>query len=308
MKPAAFDYYRPTTINETLELLTDHGMDGKILAGGQSFVPILNMRMSSPECLIDINHLSDLNYVRMEEGFLKIGSLTRQRELETSKLIQKHVPLLAEAAPFIGHVQTRNRGTIGGSLVHADPSAELPLCFLALDAKMKIRCLDEERQADISDFFVTYLTTDMMPDELLTEILIPINGDKGYAFEEFSRRHGDFAIVAAACLLRTDSQGNIVSGNLVLGGIDAVPVKADKTIDFLIGKSITEDSLQEAVQLSTVDTDPDEDMHASRDYRIHLAQVVAKRAIMKAYERALKKEDNNGKGSERGKNQDTTHY
>jgi len=294
MKPAAFDYYRPTTLEETLELLAEHGDEGKIIAGGQSFVPILNMRMSTPECLIDINHLPDLDYIRVEDGFLKIGALTRQRELETSELVRKHVPLLAEAVPFIGHTQTRNRGTVGGSLAHADPSAELPLCFLALDAKMKIHGTDGERQADIEDFFITYLTTELMPDELLTDILIPIGEKKGYAFEEFSRRHGDFAIVAAACLLKTDSQGNILSGNLTLGGIDAIPVKAEEAIDALVGKPLTEESLEEACQLSTEDADPDDDLHASREYRIHLAKVVANRAIKKAYQRAIQGEDYRG--------------
>jgi 2-furoyl-CoA dehydrogenase FAD binding subunit len=289
MKPAAFDYFCPATIGETLELLTEYGDEGKMIAGGQSFVPILNMRMSEPEFLIDINGLKELEGIRVEDDVVKIGALTRQRLLEQTDAIKRHVPLLSEATGFIGHMQTRNRGTVGGSLAHADPSAELPLCFLALDAKVNIRSLDGDRKASMNDFFITYLTTELMPNELLADIEIPIPKANGYAFEEFSRRHGDFALVAVACLLTVDTDGRIQSTRLVLGGVDAVPLLAEQSIDALEGQVLTEELVEKAAILATEDADPDEDLHASKEYRIHLAQVITKKALVKAYDRAMQK-------------------
>ncbi|MDY0393785.1 FAD binding domain-containing protein [Virgibacillus halophilus] len=218
MKPAVFSYLCPSTLEETIDMLTEYGDEGKIIAGGQSFVPILNMRMSEPEYLIDIHQLEELRGIRLEGESVKIGALTTQRELEKNTLIMECFPVLKEAVRFIGHVQTRNRGTVGGSLAHADPSAELPLSFLALNAEIIVQSTSDERIADINEFFLTYLTTDMMPDEILTEIQVPLNQPKGYAFEEFSRRHGDFALVSVVCLLSTDEAGKIESVRLALGG------------------------------------------------------------------------------------------
>lgn len=290
MKPAAFDYYRPSTINEALQLLSEYGDEGKVLAGGQSFIPILNMRLSAPECLIDINHLHDLDYIKIEKDLLKIGALTRQSQLETSELIKEYVPLLFEAAPYIGHMQTRNRGTVGGSVVHGDPSAEIPLALLALNGKVVIRSLEDERIVNLNDFYLTYLTTDIMPDELLTEIQIPVQRiPKGYSFIEFSRKHGDFALVAVACLLDIDEQGYITSGRLTIGGIDAVPLLVEEAFADLIGKPVTDDLITGVAKKATVAAEPDDDLHASKEYRINLAQVMTKRAINQAYRRAVQR-------------------
>ncbi|MFD2211388.1 FAD binding domain-containing protein [Virgibacillus halophilus] len=286
MKPAVFSYLCPSTLEETIDMLTEYGDEGKIIAGGQSFVPILNMRMSEPEYLIDIHQLEELRGIRLEGESVKIGALTTQRELEKNTLIMECFPVLKEAVRFIGHVQTRNRGTVGGSLAHADPSAELPLSFLALNAEIIVQSTSDERIADINEFFLTYLTTDMMPDEILTEIQVPLNQPKGYAFEEFSRRHGDFALVSVVCLLSTDEAGKIESVRLALGGIDAVPVLADEAMDFLAGKEPAEKVLEEAAELAIENADPDEDLHASVDYRLHLAKTLTKKAIQKAYNRA----------------------
>ncbi|MDQ0341010.1 carbon-monoxide dehydrogenase medium subunit/2-furoyl-CoA dehydrogenase FAD binding subunit [Caldalkalibacillus uzonensis] len=290
MKPAPFDYYRPSTLEETLQLLTEFEEEAKIIAGGQSFIPILNMRLSEPGVLVDINQLSDLEYITVEDGYLKIGALTRQRTLELSSLVQQHVPLLSEALPFIGHLQTRNRGTVGGSLVHADPSAEIPLALSVLNAEVVLRSTEEIRTVEIGDFFLTYLTANILPHELLTEIRIPsANILPGYAFVEFSRRHGDFAIVAVASQLAADQDGRIHSGRLALGGIDAVPVVADDAINILIGRQPTDELINQALELALEDADPDDDLHASREYRLQLARVLAKRALLTAYERALKR-------------------
>ena len=285
MKPASFFYLCPSTLEETMDLLTEYGDEGKIIAGGQSFVPILNMRMSEPEYLIDIHQLNELEGIRLEDNIIKIGALTTQRILEKHVLIKEHLPVLEEAVKFIGHVQTRNRGTVGGSVAHADPSAELPLSFLALNAEIIVQNTSDTRTADINEFFLTYLTTDMMPDEILTEIHVPIHQPKGYAFEELSRRHGDFALVSVVCLLSTDDDAKIDSVRLAVGGIDAVPILAEEAMDFLIGKELTEKVLEEAADLAIENADPDEDLHASVDYRIHLAKTLTKKAIQKAYNR-----------------------
>ncbi|MDA5108047.1 xanthine dehydrogenase family protein subunit M [Brevibacillus thermoruber] len=290
MKPASFNYYRPSTLEETLQLLQDCGDEGKLIAGGQSLIPILNMRLSSLEHVIDINGLRELDFIRLEEGILKIGGLCRQRSLEKSPTVKEVAPLLSEAVPFIGHVQTRNRGTVGGSLVHADPTAEIPLSLLALDATAIIQSAEETREVPVQDFFITYLTTDIAPTEMLTEIQIPVDTlPKGYAFVEFSRRHGDFALVAAACLLDTDEDGTITAGRLAIGGVDAVPMIAQEAMDVLLGEKLTDALLEEAGQIAAENTDPEGDLHASREYRLHLAKVFTKRAIRNAYERSLQK-------------------
>lgn len=292
MKPASFDYYRPESLDEALQLLNQHGMEGKVIAGGQSLVPILNLRLASPECLIDINRLKELDYIRVDGDCLKIGGLTRQRDLERSPLINEHVPLLTEAAQHIGYIQTRNRGTVGGSLVHADPSAELPLTFLALEAKAVIRCLEAERVVPITDFFITYLTVDMQPDELLTEVQIPLEGlPKGYAFQEFSRRHGDFALVAVACLVDIDQEDRITACKLAIGGINAVPVLIEEAPSISQGKRLSAELLEKVSECVREHADPDDDLHGTREYRTHLAQVLTKRALIQAYQRAQGKGD-----------------
>lgn len=290
MKPASFDYFRPSTAEEAFQLLFQSGDEGKLIAGGQSLIPILNMRLSAPGCLIDINGLQDLNYIRQEAEWIRIGAMTRQRDVEKSGLIRELSPLLSEAVPFIGHMQTRNRGTVGGSVVHADPTAELPLSLLALDGRAVIQSAGETREVELREFFVTYLTTDIMPGELLTEVKIPLEGlPKGYSFQEYSRRHGDFALVAAACVIDADAEGRITAARLALGGVDAVPLLAEEAADLLIGEKLTDSLLEEAGILASAHVDPEGDLHASREYRLHLARVFAKKAMKAAYLRAVGK-------------------
>lgn len=287
MKPAKFDYYKPNTLNEALSLLEELGENGKIIAGGQSLVPIMNMRLATPEALIDINNLEDLHYIKKEDSMIKIGALTRQRIVETSDIIRENCGLLADSIPHIGHVQTRNRGTIGGSLVHADPTAELPLALLALKGTLHISSSDEVRVVEAEDFFITYLTTDMMPYEILTEIQIPImEGRVGYAFAEIARRHGDFGIVAAACVMTIDDNENIESIRLTLGGVEAIPLLVEEAEEIFQGEKVT-DSLLEQITEAVVDViDPESDLHASAEYRTHLAKILTKRVINEAYSKA----------------------
>lgn len=294
MKPAPFDYYRPGTLDEAVQLLAQCGDEGKLLAGGQSLVPILNMRLAVPQCLIDINALEELSYVRVEDDWLKIGSLTRQRQLEVSTVIRNKAPLLAEAIPFIGHMQTRNRGTIGGSLVHADPTAELALSCLALDSVAVITSSTARREVNLRDFFLTFLTTDVAQDEVLTEIKLPIGSlPDGSAFTEYSRRHGDFALVDTACVLDVDDSQQITDVRLVVGGVDAVPVLVEDVAAVLIGEQLSNSLLKKVGEIVVLNVDPESDLHASREYRLHLARVFAEKTLETAY----------GRATERGKHQ-----
>ncbi|MFC0471236.1 xanthine dehydrogenase family protein subunit M [Halalkalibacter kiskunsagensis] len=287
MKPGKFDYYCPTNVDEALDLLDESGFDGKIIAGGQSLVPIMNMRLSAPECLIDINRLDDLDFIEVDQGVLKVGALTRQSRVETSDMIQTYSGLLSEAIPYIGHVQTRNRGTFGGSLVHADPTAEIPLSLMALGGTAIISSKEEKREVNVEDFFVTYLTTDVMPTELMTEIHIPIwSGRVGSSFKEISRRHGDFALVASACQVTVDHQNRIENIRLALGGVEAIPLLLEEISDVMKGERLSDSLFSKVEEVVEATVDPESDLHASAEYRRHQAKVLAKQTIVGAYNRA----------------------
>ncbi|MCP3761100.1 xanthine dehydrogenase family protein subunit M [Domibacillus sp. A3M-37] len=287
MKPPKFEYYKPATLEEALNLLEEAGDDGKIIAGGQSLVPIMNMRLASPKCLIDINGLEELSYIKNEDNTLKIGTLTRQSDVEQSEMVANVCGLLAEAITQIGHVQTRNRGTIGGSIVHADPSAELPLALLTLNGSVQITSKDEVRTVAAEDFFITYLTTDIMPTEVLTEVTIPLMEEKsGYSFQEIARRHGDFALVAAACHMTVDDEGLITAVRLALGGVEAIPLLIGDAEDILTGEQLSDLLMEQVTESVEMESDPESDLHASSEYRMHLAKVLTKRVLTQAYERA----------------------
>ncbi|WP_085507102.1 FAD binding domain-containing protein [Thalassobacillus devorans] len=287
MKPAKFDYHRPDNLPDALRLLDEAGFDGKIIAGGQSLVPIMNMRLATPECLIDINGLTDLDFIECKDHVVKIGAMTRQSQVEDSEVVGQNIPLLKEAVPFIGHVQTRNRGTIGGSIVHADPSAELPLVLMTLGGKVKISSGDEERIVDAEDFFITYLTTDLMPTEILTEIHIPVwEGQTGHSFMEVARRHGDFALVAASCQMAVDEVGRIGNVRLALGGVEAIPFLIEDAQTVLCGEQLTEGLIEQLAEIVGESVEPESDLHASEEYRRHLAKVLTSRTLRQAYERA----------------------
>ncbi|MDQ1005167.1 2-furoyl-CoA dehydrogenase FAD binding subunit [Neobacillus niacini] len=287
MKPPKFDYYKPTTLSEALDLLEEIGDDGKIIAGGQSLVPIMNMRLASPKCIIDINGLNELDYIKHEGNVLKIGTLTRQSKVEKSEIVANACGLLLEAITQIGHVQTRNRGTFGGSIVHADPSAELPLALLTMNGSVQIASKDEVRNVDAEDFFITYLTTDIMPTEILTEVSIPIiEGRSGYSFQEIARRHGDFALVAASCLMTVDDQNQISSVRLALGGVEAIPLLIEDAEDILVGEILSDSLIDKLLESVEMAVEPESDLHAAAEYRTHLAKILTKRTLTQAYERA----------------------
>ncbi|MCL6594349.1 MAG: xanthine dehydrogenase family protein subunit M, partial [Alicyclobacillus sp.] len=272
MKPPSFDYYRPDNLEEALAALAELGSDGKVLAGGQSLVPMLNMRLSAPACLIDINGLAELNYLRWSEGWLHIGALTRQRVLELDPLVRQRFPLLTEALPWIGHVQTRNRGTVGGSVVHADPTAELPLSLQALSGVAVLSSAQGQREVPLASFFLTYMTTDLGPDELLTEVKVPVPApQQGWAFVEFSQRRGDFALVDVACLLQTDAQGKMSDVRLLVGGVDGVPLPLVEAEQLLDGECWGAALQAELQQLVAASVEPEADVHGSAEYKRHLA-------------------------------------
>ncbi len=288
MKPAKFEYQDPDSVEEALDLLKQYGGDAKILAGGQSLVPMMNFRLASPEVLIDINKLKDLDYVREVDGKLAIGALTRQTTLEFSESVRSKCGLLADAAELIGHPQTRNRGTVGGSIVHADPTAELTAIARALDAEMVIRSKEGERTDSAEEFFVSVMTSNLEPEEMLVEVRFPVlSSETGWAFEEFVLRHGDFAVVGVTTVVTLDSNEVCTDARLAAIGVDETAFRDPALEEILKGEKITDAALEEVAHLLSAKVDPFDDLHASAAQRKHLVGVLAKRALRKAADMAL---------------------
>lgn len=270
-----------------MQLAAQYGGEAKFLAGGQSLVPMMNMRLVQPAVLIDLNRVGELAFVQEDTGVLRVGALTRHRQLETDPLIRRHVPLLAEAERFVAHTAIRTRGTVGGSLAHADPSAELPLAAVVLDAVLVLEGPAGRREVPAGEFFLTYLTTAKADDEILTEVRFPVMpAGAGYAVEEFSRRHGDFAIVAAMAVLELTPTGHIARARLGLGGVAGTPVRLSDQEAFLQGRPADHASLAEAAAQAAAGLSPDADLHASAEYRRALAQTLLLRALRRSVERA----------------------
>jgi CO/xanthine dehydrogenase FAD-binding subunit len=284
MKPASFEYYAPASLEEALRLLARHKDTARPLAGGQSLVPLMNFRLARPGCLVDLNGVSELDYLKVENGHLRIGAMTRQRALERSAEVAAGWPLLHEATRHVGHVQIRNRGTVGGSLAHAYPCAELPVAMGALDASFKLRGQETERVMQAQDFFVDALSTLLEPGELLVEILVPKTPPRtGSAFQEISRRHGDFALAAVAATVTLRSDGTIDIANLVFTG--AKPHRSLKTA-MLIGTKPDAASFNDVASAAAAELDPESDIHASAEYRKEVSKVLARRALAQAAARA----------------------
>jgi CO/xanthine dehydrogenase FAD-binding subunit len=285
LKPASFDYYKPETLSEALDLLEQFGETAKPLAGGQSLVPMMNMRLARPAQLIDLNGLRELNYLKVEDGELRIGAMTRQRVLERSAIVAEGWPLLREATCYVGHVQIRNRGTVGGSLVHAYPAAELPVVMTALEATMVLRSPQEERTVTASSFFVDAMTTSLKTGELLVEVRVPrVPPRTGWSFQEVSRRHGDFALMGVAGLLTLRADGIIERARLVFCG--ATPHRAAKIEQQLAEERPGSALFRDVANSAAADLEPDSDIHASAEYRKQVAKVLARRVLEQAAERA----------------------
>jgi CO/xanthine dehydrogenase FAD-binding subunit len=291
VKPAAFDYHAPPSIQETLAMLATFVRDDrnvKLLAGGQSLIPLMNIRLAEPEIVIDLNGLeAELSYVRLDGSTLRIGALTRHHHVADDPLVLAHAPLLAEATSLIGHAAILSRGTIGGSLVHADPAAEFPLAAVALGATVTLRKLAGARTLDARDFFLAALTSDVEPDEILVEAVFPVMPPRsGQAIAEFSRRHGDFAIVAAAAQISLASDGTLADARLAVGGATQTPLACAELLDPLVGSVPSDGALRGALSTVAALVDPDADIHASADDRRELAVEMALRATRRALERA----------------------
>jgi aerobic carbon-monoxide dehydrogenase medium subunit len=286
VRPAPFEYFAPRTVEEALDLLARHGGDAKLLAGGQSLVPMMNMRLVRPGVVVDLNRVAALGGVREEARGLRLGALVRQHALERDGRIAAAAPLLAEAAPVIGHLQTRARGTVGGSLVHADPAAELPACMIALDAVFHLRSARTARACRAQDFFRGLLATALEPDELLAEVEIPAPAPRaGHGFAEVARRHGDFALAGACAALGLDAAGVCRHARLVIFGVGDGPHLARATAG-LIGERPSAARLTEAGRAAAAEIDARGDLHATGEYRRRVAAGLGARVLGSAAARA----------------------
>jgi aerobic carbon-monoxide dehydrogenase medium subunit len=283
LKPAPFEYVAPESVEEALAALQQNNPDGKILAGGQSLLPLLNLRLTKPKLLVDLNGISGLDGIRETPEGLAIGAMTRQSKLEHSLLVRQRCPLLAEAIRYIGHVAIRHRGTIGGSLAHADPAAELPALALALDAKFAIAGRGADRVISAEEFFLDFLTTALAPDEILRQIVFPIiRPSSGYALEEIARRHGDFAIAGVVVIVDLDDAGKIAEARVALFGLAPTPVRARQAERALVGRELDDRAMLDAAVLLEEVLEPPGDIRASSAYRKHAAAVLLSRALKRA--------------------------
>ena len=281
MKPAPFIYHDPNTVEEARKLLSTLE-NARVLAGGQSLIPMMNFRVVSPDHVVDINRISALRHIRINGSDLEIGAGTRQRDLEFSPDVAACCPLILAALAHVGHRQTRNRGTIGGSLCHLDPSAELPMIALATDATMHIEGKDGRRSVPMAEFTKGFMTTALEPDELLTEVTIPTwPGRSGYGFVEFARRRGDFAIVAVAALLAVNERGLISRASIALAGAGPVPIRLSRAEGLVVGQKAADVELADVIDVAH-EINVMEDAHASADYRRHLAGVLTEQALQQA--------------------------
>ena len=286
MKPAPFEYFCPATLEEALALLEQHGSDAKPLAGGQSLIPAMNFRLATPSVLVDLNGLPELAYVRKGDTVLRIGGMTRHRTLETSSVVAADHPLIADTMPFVAHQAIRTRGTIGGSLAHADPAAELPAVMLALQATMTLKKRGGARQVPASEFFIGLFSTAIEPGEILTGIDVPKadHAHTGYAFEEISRRHGDFALAGAAAAVSVDNVGVCTDARVALLSVADRPVIAEQVSRALVGQRPTPQIIRDAAEAAAAnDIDPASDIHASAHYRRRLAAVLIRRVLERAF-------------------------
>jgi carbon-monoxide dehydrogenase medium subunit len=282
MKPPKFDYHAPASVDEAIALLARYGGDGKVLAGGQSLMPLLNFRLSRPAALIDLNRIASLAYIRENGGEVRFGAMTRQRAIEFSPVVRRRLPLLTEATALVGHLPIRTRGTIGGSIAHADPSAEYPTTLAALDGTVVARGPRGERTLGAGALFRSYLATSLAPDEILVEVRLPaMPAGAGFAFEELSRRHGDFAIAGIAAMV-VGTVDRCTAVRLATAGAGPVPIRLRPAEEILERDGLTEAAIAAASRRAAELVDPDSDVHASSDYRRHLVGVLTGRALRRA--------------------------
>ena len=290
MKPAPFDYYAPDTLSDVVALLQrleNDDIDAKVLAGGQSLLPMLSLRVARPEALVDLRKLTDLNYIREEGDALAIGAMTTKSAVEDSPLVQRRQPLLHAATRLVGHRQIRNRGSFGGSFTQADPASEYPAAAIALDMELKVVGPDGERRVAAQDFFITYMTTDLDTTEVLTEIRVPaLPAGTGWSFQEIARRHGDFAMAGVAVTLRVEN-GVCRAPRIVAFGVGATALRLPEAEQVVDGKALDSALFQEAGHAGAAALEePSSDVHASADYRRQLVAVLVARGLAEAVARS----------------------
>ena len=288
MKPAPFEYHVPDSLEQALDLMNQHAGEAKILAGGQSLVPAMNFRVVQPSILIDLNRIGELGFIREEGETVRIGAMTRERHLEFDSSIAKRVPLLTEATPFIAHPQIRNRGTIGGSIVNADPAAELPVLMLALDARLKAKNVSGERWIDAHDFFAGMFTTALTPDEILVAIELPsMPPHTGWSFMEVAPRAGDYALMGVAALVTLDENGKCKQAKMVYLNAGDGPVDAKEAAKILQGEKLNDKLIESSAAVaSEKEINPFGNVHTSAEFQRHLANVLTKKALKQATQRA----------------------
>lgn len=289
MKPPPFEYVAAKSIDEAIAALGRYKGEAKLLAGGQSLTPMLNFRLTRPAALVDLNRVTGIDQIKAENGGLRIGALARHRAIEQSPVVREKMPILSTAAAQVGHLAIRNRGTLGGSLAHADPAAELPMIAALLEAEMKTKSSSGGRTIKAKDFFVGVLTSALEPDEILTEVVLPaLPANTGWGFEELCRRPGDFAIAAVAATV-TVSGGKCTGARISMAGVGGAPLRASKAEAALNGQKLTDAVLKKAGEEASKEADPSNDVHASADFRRHLVSVLTQRALKQAWERAAGK-------------------
>ncbi|MGD9705476.1 MAG: xanthine dehydrogenase family protein subunit M [Acidimicrobiia bacterium] len=281
MKPAAFRYERPLHVHEAIELLSDDTVDARVLAGGQSLVPLMAMRLSRPDVIIDLNAIDDLRGIRVDGDTLRIGAMTRQAEAEHDPLVAAHVPVLATILGRVGHVATRNRGTIGGSVAHADPAAELVAFAVLVDATCVLQGPNGVRRVRAADFFETYFTTAINPDEILVELTIPLPGmPRQFAIEEFARRAGDFAIAGVIAMF-DEVDSTVTDPRLVAFAAGPTPIRGDAAEELLRDRVLTTALAAAGAALADA-CSPADDIHGSAGYRRELVATLTERALLSA--------------------------
>jgi CO/xanthine dehydrogenase FAD-binding subunit len=287
MKPAPFLYAAPSTLAEAITLLATHGEQAKLLAGGQSLVPMMNFRLARPEYIIDLNKIPALDAITEQDNTLVVGAMTRQRSIERSALVRQRYPLLLEAIQLVGHTAIRNRGTVGGSIAHADPAAELPAVLLTYGGSVTVQGPQGVRQIPAAELFLTYFTTTLAADEILTEVRFPRwPQGTGWCFLEESRRHGDFAMVGVAALATLDTAGRCTRVAVALTGVGGTPHNVGEAATMLLGQVPDTVRLADVGQAAAAGVEPEGDIHASAAFRRHLSGVLTRRALRKAVERA----------------------
>ncbi len=287
MIPRSFEYFSPRTLEEAIGLLHKLGPDAKLLSGGQSLIPMMKLRIVSPQHIVDINRIPDLDYINESDGHLRIGALAREHQLETSDVISKKLPILADTAKFIADPLVRSQATVCGNLAHGDPANDHPATMLALGARVVATGPNGQREIEVKDFFPGLFTTALEPEEILTEIRIPMPPpNSGGAYLKLERKVGDFATAGVAAQIALDDNGNCKQAGIGLTNVGMTPIKATKTETFLTGKTLDQATINEAAEIAASESQPMDDVRGSADYKRDLVRVLTARALTRALERA----------------------